>query len=79
MSDMRAKLRVNFVEKHSNGETLHFNAVGKPNGYPEGGLDEDNTYAKYTPQADLKITINNPTLFGAFEMGDICYVDFTKV
>jgi hypothetical protein len=74
---MRAKMQVRFVEKHENCEVLHFNAVCKSGGYPSDGADEDNTFAKWTPSAELKMNVNNPSLFGQFKPGDKFYVDFT--
>ena len=82
---MRAKLKVGFVQEHFYGkgneksmETLSMHAVCASK-YPEDGSDEDNTYAKFSPGADLKINIANPALFGKFEVGQAFYVDFTKV
>lgn len=47
---MRAKLYVSAVTKHDSGtETISFYAVGKKDLYDETGLDEDNTFAKYSP------------------------------
>lgn len=45
--------------------------------YPEDGSDEDNTFAKFSPSANLSINIANPDLFGKFNVGDKFYVDFT--
>jgi len=74
---MRAKMRVNAVDKyHPTSESLKFNAVAASN-YPEDGSDENNTFAKWTPNAALQITINNPALFDKFNVGDEFYVDFT--
>lgn len=78
MSNMRAKFQVNRIEQFSQSETIHFNAVGKSNGYPEDGSDEDNNYAKWSPQAECKINITNPALIGTFAVGEKYYVDFTK-
>ena len=83
MSKMRAKMEVKFVEEFKNptdgvktGERLTFAAVcGKA--FAADGSDEDNTYAKWIPQADLSIAITNPALFGQFERGQKYYVDFT--
>ena len=58
---------------------LQFFGVSKSTSYPEDGLDEDNTYAKFSPSVDLKITIANPALLGKFEVGETFYVDFTPV
>ena len=61
------------------GETLTMHAVCRTNGYEEtGGMDEDNTFAKYTPGANLTISIANPALWGQFKFGDKFYVDFTE-
>ena len=77
MSVMRAKMKVTSVEKYDGGERLKFSAVYKDGAYPEGGADEDNTFAMYTPQAELSMCINNPALAGQFNAGDKFYVDFT--
>lgn len=81
---MRAKLKVTHVDVHPEEgtvgtETVHFQAVGKTELYDSSGSDEDNTYAKFTPSADLKIHIANPDLIGAHKPGDVFYVDFTRV
>lgn len=90
---MRAKLQVGFVQVHEQNlnsegrwdpkaaptktmETLQMHAVCAPK-YDESGLDEDNTFAKYSPSATLIINVANPALFGKFEVGQAYYVDFT--
>lgn len=47
--------------------------------YGEDGVDENNTYAKFTPSADLKMHITNPDLLGEINAGDTFYVDFVKL
>lgn len=81
---MRAKLQVGFVQemfygpdKSKSCELLSMHAVAASK-YPEDGSDEDNTYAHWSPSADLKINIANPALWGKFAIGDKYYVDFTK-
>ena len=84
MAAMRAKLQVGFVSEQFDWqdktektmETLNMHAVcaGK---YPADGSDEDNTYARFSPGANLSINIANPDLFGKFKVGDKFYVDFT--
>lgn len=80
---MRAKMRVSAVEqvKTQEGtvtaEKLRFNAVAKNEAYPADGADEDNTYARWSPTAELNIYVANPNLFGKFEVGQKFYVDFT--
>lgn len=76
---MRAKLQVSSVTDHGTCETIKMHAVGKSGGYADDGLDEDNTYAQYTPQADFSITVGNPALLGKIKAGQKFYVDFTEV
>lgn len=76
---MRAKMKISSVEKFVSSERLRFSAVSKSTSYPSDGTDEDNTFAKWTPSADLTMTINNPTLLNKFEPGQLFYVDFTSV
>jgi len=75
---MRAKLRVASVQPVGDCEDLLFSAVAK-SAYPEDGSDENNTFARYTPSAKLRMTIANPALIGKFSEGQEFYVDFTPV
>lgn len=78
MTTMRAKLQVAIVERGVGYEKLTMHAVARTDGYNNGdGSDEDNTYAKYSPYAQLIIQVNNPALHGKFNPGDKFYVDFT--
>lgn len=74
---MRAKLKVREVTKGNGYEVLKMSAVAA-SGYPADGSDENNTFAKWSPQADFSLTCNNPALHGKFNVGDSFYVDFTK-
>lgn len=76
---MRAKLRIAKVERVQDSDILTFYGVSKSAAYPDTGYDEDNTYAKFSPSADLKIQIANPELIGVYAPGDTFYVDFTPV
>lgn len=86
-TSMRAKFTVTNVKQYKGvndvvtGEWLQMSAVCgdkfETGPYSEDGLDEDNTFAKFTPCADLSISIANPALFGKFERGDKMYVNFT--
>jgi hypothetical protein len=78
MVDMRAKFVVSEVKRYENIEQLSMNAVCKSGGYGEDGLDEDNTYAKFSPSGQLTLTVANPVLFGKFNPGEKYYLDFTK-
>lgn len=82
MKSMRAKMRITGVTRRVNeagevaAEDVEFVAVAASS-YPTDGTDEDNTYAKFSPSAHLKITIANPALFGVYAPGQKFYVDFT--
>ena len=78
MTAMRAKMKINFIEKRfENQETLYFNPVAA-SGYPSDGSDENNTYAKFSPSGMLSLTVCNPALLGKFAEGEEYYLDFTK-
>lgn len=76
---MRAKMQVTSVNKQDGYEKLHFTAVARNEAYPEDGSDENNTFAKFTPSANMMIMVANPDLHGKFAPGDTFYVDFTPV
>lgn len=79
MPQMRAKMRLTSVTQHETCEVLKFNAVGRSSCYPADGSDEDNTYGKYTPSAELSLTVANPALLRQFKPGETYYLDFTPV
>jgi hypothetical protein len=74
---MRAKMKVDSVLVHEGGETLKMSAVCKPGGYPADGLDEDNSFAKFSPSASLELWIANPALRNKFQPGEKFYLDFS--
>lgn len=74
---MRAKMKVTSVERNESFESLKLSAVCKPDGYPADGSDEDNSFARWTPTAELSMAITNPELFGKIQEGQKFYVDFT--
>lgn len=77
---MRAKFQVSKVERFTGGmDVITCGAVSRSDGYPADGIDEDNTYAKFSPQGALTLTIANPVLIGKIEPGQKFYLDFTKV
>ena len=80
MIAMRAKMRISHIETFDGypQETLHFHAVSRSDNYPEDGSDENNTYAKFSPSGELKLTVANPALLGKFKQGEEYYLDFTK-
>jgi len=75
MTTMRAKLQVSSVTLHTGCEVLKFSAVAAK-AYPADGSDDDNSYAKWSPVADLNLTVTNPALFGKIKPGQKYYVDF---
>lgn len=79
MPEMRAKFKINEVKRTEYGEQLKMNPVCKSGSYGEDGLDEDNTYAKFTPSGELTLMVSNPALFGKFNPGEAYYLDFIKV
>ena len=78
MARMRAKMKVASVEPCEDGEQLTFGAVCKTEPFGEDGVDENNSFARWTPSASLEMTVNNPDLKGQFTVGDEYYLDFTK-
>ena len=83
MKTMRAKLRLSEVKQHPQPsgevhEDLKFFAVSsRP--YDKEGNNEDNTFARWTPSAELKMSITNPALVGTMNSGDEFYVDFVRL
>lgn len=77
MRTMRAKMRLHHIDRQYEGqETLYFHAVAASK-YPEDGADENNTYAKFSPSAQLQLTVANPDLLGMLHEGEEYYLDFT--
>jgi hypothetical protein len=76
---MRAKMYTHTVKPYGDPvvqEDLGFSAVWS-GPFGPGGENEDNTYARYTPMANLTMTVNNPALLGKIKPGQKFYVDFT--
>jgi hypothetical protein len=79
MPFMRAKMQVSKVERGVGVDRITCNAVAKSSAYPADGADEDNTYAKFSPQGELTLSIANPSLIGQIDPGVKFYIDFTIV
>jgi hypothetical protein len=78
MAAMRAKMKINHIDKRfEHQETLYFNPVSASK-YPEDGSDENNTYAKFSPSGMLSLMVCNPALLGKFAEGEEYYLDFTR-
>lgn len=76
---MRAKFRLNKITTHNpEYEELEFNAVTTAP-FDKDGNSEDNSFARWTPSASLKMSITNPNLIGTFKENTKFYVDFTEV
>ena len=76
-TSMRAKMKLTEVTQSEHSETLTFSAVCKKTAYGSDGLDEDNTFATFTPSASVMMRVSNPALRGKFTPGEVYYVDFT--
>lgn len=76
---MRCKMRVNSVRHVINAdgstesEEVDLSAVYGPEG------SENAQWAKWTPNAGFKVTINNPAAFNKLSKGHEFFVDFTPV
>lgn len=79
---MKAKLQVvsvediNLSDGSKSGEQVKFMAVCGVDPFKEGGYSDDNTFAKWTPTANLEMRISNENLFGTLVPGQKYYVDF---
>ena len=84
MRAMRAKVRITSIKPYPEEgevqqELLTFNFPSKDGPYPADGSDEDQSFAHYSPNGSLSLTIANPTLLGKFKVGDTFYLDFIRV
>lgn len=68
----RAKYCVNSVLKDLYDGTEHITMSAVTS-----GSKEDNTFHKYTPYGEFKISISNEALHGQFKSGQKYYLDFT--
>lgn len=81
---MKAKFQLGSVTQNigSDGNVQSVQISGFPvtGDKPFGpkGESEDNTYARYSPSGELKLTITNPELFGQFKLGQKFYLNFTE-
>lgn len=75
----RAKLEVMLAKPHEDGkgETLILRAVPALN-YGEDGMDEDNSYAHFSPTAEFEISVRNENLLGKAFPGSRYYADLTE-
>ncbi len=72
--NIRAKMTVSAVTKSADGtERAQLVAV------TSGNNPEDNNYSKWTPSANLDISITNPSAQGVLVPGRTFYVDFSPV
>ena len=57
-------------------EQVKFSAV-YPESFGSAGENEDNDFCRWTPTANLSMTINNPNIVGKIKVGQKYYLDFT--
>lgn len=82
---MRAKMAVESVlssgywdgKKYVSIDKLTLKAVC-PDKFGPNGESEDSTFARFTPQGDMTLTVNNPDLVGQIKPGQKFYLDFTR-
>lgn len=74
---MRAKVKCTSVVVSEGADVVKFVPVCKSTACPDDGLDEDNTFAKFSPSGSFELTIANPALFGKFRPHQVFYADFT--
>lgn len=71
---MRAKMTVQSILKTDYSEVLTMAAV-----YGGSTNDDDNSFAKTTPNGKVELNVANKELHGVYKPGDTFYVDFTPV
>jgi hypothetical protein len=78
---MVAKLELSGVtpDEVNKQESLEFRGVARSDTYPEDGSDENNTFARFSPCVDLRMTVANPALLGCFAPGQQFYVRFEPI
>lgn len=69
---VRAKFIVQTVTDWANGQR-----VVKLEAVISSGDDSNKSWAKYTPNGKLEMTIDNPPAAAAFTPGKVFYLDFT--
>jgi hypothetical protein len=77
MSTMRAKFKVTKVELHSESSQQVTMMAVTDKQFDKDGNSDDNSFARWTPCGELKMTITNPNLVGALKEGEKYYLDFT--
>lgn len=81
---MRAKMIVESVLSSGYRDGKDYVLVDKltlravcPDTFGPKGESEDSTFSRFTPQADMTMTVNNPNLVGKIKPGQKFYLDFT--
>ena len=76
---MVAKFKVTKIEQAHNSETQQITMMAvtdKP--FNPDGESDDNSFAKWTPSGELRMTITNPKLVGVLKEGQKYYLNFTE-
>lgn len=79
MKSMRCKVEITEVVVTKTSDSITARPVCKQGSYPADGSDEDNTFAKFSPSGEFKLTICNPALLGVYRPGQKFYVDWTPI
>lgn len=82
MKQVRAKLQCVDVAPFDNGATENPEKAGEvvkfEARYDAADSEEDNSFSKYTPSANMTMCVTNPDVFGAFEVGKKYYFDIVE-
>lgn len=73
---MIAKFTVESVFKTDSSVELRMLPVS--GSFDKDGNSEDNSFARWTPSGELRMTITNPALFDTFKQGDAYYLSFSQ-
>jgi len=73
---IRAKFHVSFIKDFMNGDEKDSESVEMHAVY--SGSNENKSFAKATPSAQLSMNISNPSAFGFFKAGREYYLDFSE-
>lgn len=76
---MRCKVEITEVTLGKLQDNITARPVCKAGAYPSDGSDEDNTFAKFSPSGEFKLTVANPDLLGIYRPGQKFYVDWTPI
>lgn len=75
---MRAKFKVTKVETTGDEFQQVTMMAVSDQPFDRDGHSDDNSFARWTPSGELKMSITNPKLLGVLKEGQKFYLDFTE-